>query len=44
MAVIRDPAKNWPMIEIPRESKAFYTIGNFVSSESGLVPTAQRGL
>jgi 5,5'-dehydrodivanillate O-demethylase len=44
MAVVRDPARNWPMIEIPRESKAFYTIGNFVSSESGLVPTAQRGL
>jgi 5,5'-dehydrodivanillate O-demethylase len=44
MAVIRDPVRNWPMIEIPRESKAFYTIGNFVSSDSGLVPTAQRGL
>jgi 5,5'-dehydrodivanillate O-demethylase oxygenase subunit len=44
MAVIRDPANNWPMIEIARERKAFYTIGNFVSSESGLVPTAQRGL
>jgi 5,5'-dehydrodivanillate O-demethylase len=44
MGVVRDRSRNEPMIEIPRERKAFYTIGNFVSSESGLVPTAQRGL
>ena len=44
MAVIRDPARNWPLIEIPREREAYYTVGNFIGSESGLVPTAQRGL
>jgi 5,5'-dehydrodivanillate O-demethylase oxygenase subunit len=44
MGVVRDRARNEPMIEIPRERKAFYTIGNFVGSDSGLVPAAQRGL
>jgi 5,5'-dehydrodivanillate O-demethylase len=42
--VIRDPAKNTPMIEIPREKHAFFTVGNFVDTSEGLVPAAQRGL
>src|SRR5438445_5075155 len=30
LAVVRDPAKNTPMIEIPRERNAFFTVGNFI--------------
>jgi 5,5'-dehydrodivanillate O-demethylase len=44
IAVVRDPAKNSPMIEVPRERRAFYVVGNFVDTSSGAVPTAQRGL
>jgi hypothetical protein len=42
--VVRDPARNTPMIEIPRESRAFYVAGSFIDSTAELVPTAQRGL
>jgi 5,5'-dehydrodivanillate O-demethylase oxygenase subunit len=44
MAVVRDPTRNTPMIEIPRERHAFFTVGNFIDTSEGLVPTAQRGL
>jgi 5,5'-dehydrodivanillate O-demethylase len=44
MAVVRDAARNEPMIEIPRERNGFYTVGNFVSSGGDAVPAFQRGL
>jgi 5,5'-dehydrodivanillate O-demethylase len=44
LGIVRDPARNTPMIEIPRERDAFFTVGNFISTEEGAVPAAQRGL
>jgi 5,5'-dehydrodivanillate O-demethylase oxygenase subunit len=44
IAVVRDPARNEPMIVIPRERVGFYTIGNFVDGNSDAVPAFQRGL
>ncbi|GAC1315159.1 MAG: aromatic ring-hydroxylating dioxygenase subunit alpha [Chloroflexota bacterium] len=44
MAVIRDPARNTPMIEIPRERVGFFTVGNFIDSAGDAVPAFQRGL
>jgi 5,5'-dehydrodivanillate O-demethylase len=45
MAVVRDDSRNTPMIEIPRERDAFFTIGNFIDSNTeAVVPAAQRGL
>jgi 5,5'-dehydrodivanillate O-demethylase oxygenase subunit len=44
IATVRDPAKNFPMIDIPREGRAFYVAGGYVDSSAELVPTAQRGL
>ena len=44
MAVIRDPARNTPMIEIPRERVGFFTVGNFIDSTGDAVPAFQRGL
>jgi 5,5'-dehydrodivanillate O-demethylase len=44
MAVVRDVARNEPMIEIPRERNGFYTVGNFVASGGDAVPAFQRGL
>ncbi len=44
IGVVRDPVKNTPMIEIPREGQAFYVAGGYVDSSAELVPTAQRGL
>jgi 5,5'-dehydrodivanillate O-demethylase len=45
MAVVRDASRNTPMIEIPRERDAFFTIGNFIDSNTeAVVPAAQRGL
>ena len=44
IGVVRDPAKNSPMIEIPREGQAFYVAGGYVDSSADLVPLAQRGL
>jgi 5,5'-dehydrodivanillate O-demethylase len=43
-AVVRDPARNEPMIVIPREGVGFYTVGNFVASGADAVPAFQRGL
>src|SRR5262249_23618640 len=44
LGVVRDPATNFPMIELPREGRAFYVAGGYVNSSADLVPTAQRGL
>ncbi len=44
MAVVRDPAKNFPMIRVPREGKAHYVVGEFVQDEEGDVLTARREL
>ncbi len=44
IGVVRDPAKNMPMIDIPREGRAFYVAGSYVDSTAQLVPIAQRGL
>jgi 5,5'-dehydrodivanillate O-demethylase oxygenase subunit len=44
MAVVRDPAKNEPMIVIPRERVGFYTVGNFLDGNVDAVPAFQRGL
>ena len=44
IGVVRDLASNTPMIEIPREGRAFYVAGGYVDSTAELVPTAQRGL
>lgn len=44
LGIVRDPAQNTPMIEIPRERHAFWVVGNFVDSSAELVPLAQRGL
>jgi 5,5'-dehydrodivanillate O-demethylase len=44
LGIVRDPNKNTPMIEIPRERHAFWVVGNFVDSTADLVPLAQRGL
>ena len=44
MAVVRDTARNEPMIVIPREHNGFYTVGNFVGSSTDAVPAFQRGL
>jgi 5,5'-dehydrodivanillate O-demethylase len=37
IGVIRDPARNEPMIAIQRENKAHYTVGGFVDRDSDLV-------
>jgi 5,5'-dehydrodivanillate O-demethylase len=42
IAVVRDSDKNTPMIEIPRERQAFYTVGNFIDASEDAVPAAQR--
>ncbi|HLG73665.1 MAG TPA: Rieske 2Fe-2S domain-containing protein [Chloroflexota bacterium] len=44
IGTVRDPAKNFPMIDIPRERQAFYVAGGYVDSSADLVPTAQHGL
>jgi 5,5'-dehydrodivanillate O-demethylase len=44
MAVVRDPARNEPMIVVPRERDAFYTVGNFINGTADSVPAFQRGL
>ena len=44
LGIVRDPAKNTPMIEIPRERHAYYVVGNFVATEAGAVPLFQQGL
>jgi 5,5'-dehydrodivanillate O-demethylase len=44
LGVVRDPAKNHPLIPIPREHHAHYTIGNFVPMESAAAPAAQAVL
>ena len=44
IGVVRDLASNTPMIEIPREGRAFYVAGGYVDSTAELIPTAQRGL
>jgi 5,5'-dehydrodivanillate O-demethylase len=38
LGVVRDPAVNEPMIEIPRETRAHYTLGEFVPEGSQDVP------
>jgi 5,5'-dehydrodivanillate O-demethylase len=44
MAVFRDPARNEPMIVVPREKVGFFTVGNFIDSSGDAVPAFQRGL
>jgi 5,5'-dehydrodivanillate O-demethylase oxygenase subunit len=44
MAVFRDPARNEPMIVVPRERVGFFTVGNFIDSSGDAVPVFQRGL
>jgi 5,5'-dehydrodivanillate O-demethylase len=44
IAVVRDPARNEPMIVVPRERDAFYTVGNFINGTADSVPAFQRGL
>jgi 5,5'-dehydrodivanillate O-demethylase oxygenase subunit len=44
MAVFRDPARNEPMIVVPREKVGFFTVGNFIDSTGDAVPAFQRGL
>jgi 5,5'-dehydrodivanillate O-demethylase oxygenase subunit len=44
MAVVRDPAKNFPMIPIPREGKAHYVVGEFVQDDDGETLTKKREL
>jgi 5,5'-dehydrodivanillate O-demethylase oxygenase subunit len=44
MAVVRDPAKNFPMIAIPREGKAHYVVGEFMQDEDGETLTKKREL
>jgi 5,5'-dehydrodivanillate O-demethylase oxygenase subunit len=44
MAVFRDPARNEPMIVVPRERVGFFTVGNFIDSTGDAVPAFQRGL
>ncbi len=44
MAVVRDPARNFPMIAIPREGKAHYVVGEFVPDEDGELLTKRREL
>jgi 5,5'-dehydrodivanillate O-demethylase oxygenase subunit len=44
MAVFRDPARNEPMIVVPRERVGFFTVGNFIDSSGDAVPAFQRGL
>jgi 5,5'-dehydrodivanillate O-demethylase len=44
MAVIRDPAKNFPMISVPREGKAHYVVGEFVQDDDGETLTKKREL
>jgi len=43
MAVVRDPAKNFPLIAIPREGKAHYVVGEFVQDD-GETLTKKREL
>jgi len=44
MAVVRDPAKNFPMIAVPREAKAHYVVGGFVPDPDGALLTTRREL